>query len=350
MAQQKLLYEVSIIRPLIIFLLVVLHCFAPTVGAWPAPEGIGAISLYYWLCQLIQGFRIETIALIAGYVFCFQSIVLGRKYSFGNFVWKKFKRLIVPCLVFSGLYYFMFIYEQATFSFTDFLLTILSGADHLWFLPMLFWCFMFIWVIDRYQISSWWLFVVLCVASIYPLPVYIPLGIHRLPHFLFYVYLGYILYKYKDYIISRWLKWRNIAVLWLLYIAIVVVYVMFILPNVDNSEQVSWSLKFLWYGLKGVSNLLSSCSGIMALYLTVMMFVNSPSYQPAQWVLELSKVCYGVYIFHQFILMWLYYHTNSPIYLGSWLLPWVGLVISLVGAYLLTRLFLRTRAGRWLLG
>ena len=76
---KKLLYEVSIIRPLIIFLLVVMHSFTMYDGCWPLPEGIHAVPAYAWLVNLISGFRIETIALIAGYVFAYQSIDLNRQ-------------------------------------------------------------------------------------------------------------------------------------------------------------------------------------------------------------------------------------------------------------------------------
>ena len=112
MKEKKLLYEVSIIRPLIIFLLVVLHSFAPIIGSWEAIKGVETIPAYYWLCKFIQGFRIETIALIAGYVFAFQSIDLGRKYDFLPFAWKKVKRLIIPCIAFSLAYFLLFNYEQ----------------------------------------------------------------------------------------------------------------------------------------------------------------------------------------------------------------------------------------------
>ena len=121
---KKLLYEVSIIRPTIIFLLVVLHAFS-NVAKWVG-DGVvytneyQPVAVYQWFCWLISGFRIETIALIAGYVFAYQSLDLNRSYKFGPFVVKKFKRLIIPMLFFGVIYYFCFYYSTAEFSIVSF--------------------------------------------------------------------------------------------------------------------------------------------------------------------------------------------------------------------------------------
>ena len=188
---KKLLYEVSYIRPIVIFLLVVSHSFTKIhKGAGTETQPFELAEAYLWLVRLIKGFRIETIALVAGYVFAYQSLVLGRKYPFWPFMVKKFKRLIVPMLILGVVYYFCFLSRQSDFHFASFVVTLLSGCGHLWFLPMLFWCFMAIWVIDRFKLSSWITLVVLALISVVPNSG-LPLGFNRLPHFLFYVFAGY---------------------------------------------------------------------------------------------------------------------------------------------------------------
>ena len=83
MEKKKLLYEVSYIRPIVIFLLVVSHSFTKIqVGPNGAMNDYDLATGYLWLVRLIKGFRIETIALVAGYVFAYQSIDLKRKYEF----------------------------------------------------------------------------------------------------------------------------------------------------------------------------------------------------------------------------------------------------------------------------
>lgn len=348
MPQKKLLYEVSIIRPLVIFLLVVLHAFAFYSGAWDKPDCIGEVPAYFWFCQFVQGFRIETIALIAGYVFAFQSIDLGKKYAFGGFIWKKFKRLIIPCIIFSLAYYFLFLFDRETFQLVPFLINILSGSGHLWFLPMLFWCFLAIWTIDRYRLSSWWLLVLLALASIMPIP-YIPFGLHRLPHFLFYCYFGYTLYEHRPQVIGRLMNAKSICLLWGVYILLTIANVLFVVPNLDFTTE-PFMTKLGWYMLSGSTKFIISCSGILALYLMVNQLTTREGYVPPTWVIDASKVCYGVYVYHQFMYVWLYDYTMLPQWAGTYWLPWAAFAITITVSYGLTRLTLLTRTGRFLIG
>ena len=138
---KKLLYEVSIIRPLVILLLVVMHSFTMYDGGWPLPAGIHDVTAYAWFVNFISGFRIETIALIVGYIFAYQSLELDRHYNLVTFATKKFKRLIIPCLLFSLCYYLLFQRDSYEILSLSFFIKLSSGFGHMWFLPMLFWCF-----------------------------------------------------------------------------------------------------------------------------------------------------------------------------------------------------------------
>ena len=348
MGQKKLLYEVSIIRPLVIFLLVFLHAFAPVTGAWESPEGVSIVPAYVWLCEFIRGFRIETIALVAGYVFAFQSLDLGRQYAFGGFAWKKFKRLILPCIVFSLIYYFLFYFDKTTFAVVPFLLSILSGSGHLWFLPMLFWCFIAIWTIDRYKLSSWWLLTLLALVSLLPIP-YIPFGLQRLPHFLFYCYFGYTLYEHREQVIRRLMNARSIVCLAAVYIALTIVNKLCIDPHLAFTTE-SFVMKLGWYMLSGACKFIISCSGILALYLLVSTKTTLPDFVPHQAIIDASKVCYGVYVYHQFLYVWLFEHTAFPMWVGSYALPWTAFAITITVSYILTRLTLKTKTGQFLIG
>lgn len=194
---KKLLYEISIIRPLIIFLLVVYHALCVFTKGWVAPEGVPANSVYWWLGHLISGFRIETIAFVGGYVFSYQCIELSKRNSFGSFVWKKFKRLIIPCFVFGVLYYLLFRFNPEKFSWNVAFWKVANGIEHLWFLPMLFWCFLLTWAIDwildwiRNHVPNYyrvlgWLFL-LAFAGLSLLRVTgLRFGLTRVPYFIFY--------------------------------------------------------------------------------------------------------------------------------------------------------------------
>ena len=334
--RKRLLYEVSIIRPLVILLLVVMHSFTMYAGNWSLPDGIENVPAYFWGVKLITGFRIEMIALIAGYVFAYQSVELHRRYDFKSFMNKKFKRLVVPGIIFSFVYYFCFHFPKPDIGSLRWFIRLSSGFGHLWFLPMLFWCFLLIWTIDRYRLSSPFLFVTLALCSVFRLPD-LPLGFSRVFHFAFYCYLGYILYTNKNKILEKYMHGGYIVLLWLLYITLVCVSVA--LSRFDTGNL-----------LNGVLNLFVACSGIMALYLLVCKCIDRPNFVIKGWVVRASSLCYGVYIYHQFFLMYLYYGSSLPQIAGTYLLPWIGMATSLCLSLLLTKLSLKTKVGRFLIG
>ena len=345
------LQDVAIIRPIIIFLLVVLHSFTIYGGStsWILPEGIRPIPVYSWMVKLISGFRIETIAFVAGYVFAYQSFVLGRKYPFGPFLWKKFKRLIIPCLVFSTIYYFCFNFNPDSFRVGNFVLQLFSGVGHLWFLPMLFWCFVLIWLIDTKQIISWWLFALLAVLSMIPIPTQV-LGLGRVFHFLFYCYAGYMVFSKKDWIFNHLLNKKSVVLFWFAYFALVVLYFALIESLVEQFDA-----NFI---AKAISSLIShgfklvySCIGVMAIYLSVNLYISKrQNFVLPRHIVAASSLCYGVYVFHQFILEWLYYYLPLPEWLGSYALPWVACTITLAVSILFSSLLIKTKVGKFLIG
>lgn len=351
---KKLLNEVSIMRPLAIFLLVVMHSFTiygieGHPGGWKALFDV-EIPAYYYLAKIITGFRIETIALIAGYVFAYQSIDLHRNYSFKDFAWKKFKRLLVPCYVFGIFYYFILLFQQDSFTMLGFLNAVFDGAGHLWFLPMLFWCFLGLWFIDRLKWNELFLLVGLFGLSILPVP-YLPFGLSRASSFLFFAYGGYALYKHKDSILNKLCTWRIIVCLVCLYglslwgqLSYNHLYKTILGGGVGFIDKV-----IILVTCKAISNIVS-IFGAAALYLVVSKFTERPKFKPKQWIIWSSSICYGVYVYHQFILRFLYFKTSLPSFAGPYALPWIALTITLILSVGLTVISLKTKIGRFLIG
>ena len=340
--KKKLVYEVSIIRPFIILLLVILHCFAISYGGWDPIDSIKQIPAYYWFGKLISGFRIETIALVAGYIFAFQMIDLKKEQSLKSLIIQKFKRLIIPCWFF-GVFYYIIIMRNSI-RINDSILYIINGAGHLWFLPMLFWCFIFLWLINYYKPNKLITFIILSAISIMPMPS-LPLGLSRLPHFIFYAYLGYCLWIRREKIYKLFLNKKSILFFTILYIIL-----LYINCYLNNFGEKGYTLPLYSKILTRIIKYFIILSGILALYLTVCKFTTQPNFKPAEWVIQSSKICYGVYIFHQFILKYLYYQTSLPEWTGSYLLPWVGLGITFPLSIILSILLLKTKFGRFLIG
>lgn len=345
---KKYLYDIAFMRPVIILLVVIYHSFAMYAGIWAAPDGLSEIPLYMWICKFAQGFHIEGMAFIAGYVFSFQCISLNKRQTLGSFALKKAKRLYIPSIVFGALYYFFFIFESDTFRPFSFIIQLLDGVAHLWFLPMLFWCFMGLWFIDKYCHSkNWFLLALLGFISVLPTP-YIPLGLQKIPHFLFYCYLGYLMYKKHDVIPPKICNLYAIISLWILYFLLCCFAIRY-----ASSLQVSISFlttsKPIVLSLLGIVQLFISCSGILALYSTVEFAINKLIKKQEQSIVRVGNLSFGVYLCHLFILIGLYYHTALLTIVGPYWLPWVGLAISFMGSMVITYLTLKTKTGRFLM-
>lgn len=339
---KKLVYEVSIIRPLVIFLLVVTHSFAYNTGSWPDVEGIQKYNAYFWMVKLISGFRIETIAMVAGYIFSFQVNDLDRKYELKPFVSKKFMRLILPCWFFGVFYYFFFLH-QTDDTFFAAIKIVTSGAGHLWFLPMLFWSFSLVWCIDHFKLNKIFVFIGLSILSILP-PFSLPLGFGRVNHFLFYFYGGYVLWLYKDYVREKLMNTKGIVLLVIAYLSIVVFYNMFHGYGEGMVHDiVAVVLRVLRY--------FNIMAGILSLWCITSIFTTKEDFVPKDWILDSSKICYGVYVYHQFFLRYLYYYSPFPEFVyNSVIFPWIGLAITLLVSIILAKLTLKTKFGRFLIG
>lgn len=63
-----------------------------------------------------------------------------------------------------------------------------------------------------------------------------------------------------------------------------------------------------------------------------------------------NSLCYGVYIVHQFVLVYIYYKSEFVHHLNAYALPWVVLAITVVSSLFLSYLLLKTKVGRFLIG
>ena len=336
---KKMIFEVSIIRPLVILLLILYHSLCPWMNGWEETPCFEENKIYFWIANLISGFRIETIALVAGYIFAYQRIDLKRMQSLKSFALNKAKRLWLPCILFGIIYYAIF-YSTNIFTI-EALVRVVSGIGHLWYLPMLLWCFVIVWILDYLKLNKWLIFIGLSFFSLLP-SLSIPLGLSRVPHFIFYFYLGYLMWIYKDKILHVCDKWKFIALFTLCYLILVIV-------NVHVKELIMHSHRYLIWSIMGIVRYFMTGCGIFALYLFTCHFVYKENFKCPNWVIKLSSICYGLYVFHQFILKFLYYKTDMACMLGQYL-PWVGFAVALFLSYILTSLFLKTNWGRFLIG
>ena len=109
-SQQVVLNDVMIMRPIVIFLLIVTHSFTMyTGGSWALPDSIHKVWAYNEITHFAFSFMLETFVFISGYLFGMQQ---QKQISFKVFLKKKLQRLIVPSIVFSIVYIACFNCEE----------------------------------------------------------------------------------------------------------------------------------------------------------------------------------------------------------------------------------------------
>lgn len=144
--QKKYLMDVVAIRLSFIFLLVIYHALCIYTGAWDSPF-MPAVNIpgYNWLGSLIHLNQMEALVFISGLLLGHYVMIRSDRLSFHSCVVKKAKRILLPCLLFGIIYYVMFYDLQA--SWYSIVWKLLNGCGHLWFLPMIFWCFVLVYLI-----------------------------------------------------------------------------------------------------------------------------------------------------------------------------------------------------------
>ena len=343
-----MLKDVAIIRPLLIVLLVFYHAFAPYSGAWPSIEGCPEVQAYWWLDKLSFAFILEMFVFISGYVFGYQVRMKGeQKLKAKGLLWNKFKRLIVPSMIFSLLYIILLL--DITQPIAKTLYGVVNGVGHMWFLPMLFWCFVGVWAIEKSHANHTVALIGLLALSLVPM-VNLPLRLSATMYYLFFFYSGYVLQR--DGVDMRKLETPKTAV------ALTLSFVVFFpLLTLLKESVVSLGLgenhliiRALQEFIKHVCKVLYSSLGIAMMLSIIRLQLNRRHRPIPEWAMFVGKLSMGVYLFQQFVLKGLYNYTSLPATLGAYMLPWIGFAVAMAASLALSWVMSQSRAGRFVLG
>lgn len=332
------LYEISFIRPILLFLLVAYHAFAPYCGSWDASI-VTDNEIYKWLANAFRAFRLEAFVFVSGYVFAHQVLAKHKFTSLKALILSKFKRLIIPCWIF-GLLYALIFNELESMKWGG-----ICGIGHLWYLPCLFWCFIFTYLIYKGNFKP-----IYCVMGLMILATIsfapIPLQLNKAMYYLVFFYLGGLFWGNSTYI-HKYASMKTMIASWLAFFVLFVAVTLLKEYNNGIYEGMNYIGKVAILSTNNISKILLAFAGILSLYISAVVFLNK--HKLKDWVVDIGNYGYGVYIFHQFILIGLYYYTNLPMVVGSNWLPWVGTSITLLGSLLLSWLFRKTKLGRALI-
>lgn len=327
------LYEVIYVRLLLITTLVFYHAFAIFSGAWEPISGYPKIQVYSIMDKLSYACLLETFVFISGYILGYQ---VEEYIKTKGFIIKKIKRLLVPSVLFSVLYILLF--DKGDRSALSTLYDVCSGVGHMWFLPMLFWCFLFVCIFKRVKVPCRILLLItpllICLSAI-PLPFRLGIAMYFFPFF----WGGYCVKKYN-------LNWSYKVRTLFPIIAACFVLAFILKLNLDAFYIVGGGnvVKIINVMMSLFCRFLCAVFGIYLLMISALKLAKTKVGIKQMILVQLSDCCFGVYIFQQFVLM-LVERTELSKNLSPYIYPWVTFLIALFMSLMLTIFLRRTKVG-----
>lgn len=338
------LNDVAILRSFAIFSVVLYHCFwSPYLVFESSNIFIASVelsSVYQSFFYTFMGARMPLFIFISGYLFSYLLNKRGKYTSVTGFIKKKFTRLIIPYVIFSLAMGLMFMNLTVT--------NFLQGYMHLWFIVTLFWCFVIARLLtfaNKSLLLQIAIFIISSIAINFEVTRF--LCFDKLVKCFAWFWLGYIVMLNRDrlgfiftlpFILISCFIWLGCA----LYFEYFPVY--------DYPSEAFVRNVFLYF---------SFVFFIFMVFSFVNVALNKKIIKMKPWVDELNKCSYGIYIFHQWLIIII---TSKKI--GRSFFPWIGtfgtehsfifpillFIVVFTASILIARLFLKTSVGRFLIG
>lgn len=311
--------EIDIIRSFVIVAVVLFHSMAPFTGGWKTLHLSSCVitDIYKWIGNIAYAGMLETFVALSGYVYAISSI--KHQHTFKSLALSKFRRLIVPALIWGIAYW-------SLFSNTNIVVgvwSIVNGIGHLWFLPMLFWCFLLEKaIVERFNISL----VVLAIIAVLPWPL-APFYFSTALYYVFFFHLGYVMYTKRQSIVKVANPKSIVFLIGMsapLFLINMIVQEHIDLPSLDFWQKRGAIL--LMQSLRWSYSLLIVIAYILWGYLCR----NTKYYHIFDFIAASS---FGVYLVQEFILKLLYYKTDMLDIFGYYL-PIAGFIITVIFSFI----------------
>ena len=323
------------LRLLAIIIVVAFHAYGMCYAEAHLPQPLPKVyqETYEWFNQYIPiNVAIPLFVFVSGYLFGMQ-LQKGRYKSLWQVAKDKLLRLGVP-------FYFFMPIMMATYSGFSLEPYYTGGYWHLWFLPMLWWMFITTFIM-RSIILSKNIWMVICFLlftySIALFDRFLPwiFGLHNLNLWLCFFVLGVIVFMHERkvaHIIDSFLIYPLIAI---------------------------YLITTLWfpteYGCHSVASLIGNTSALLVLWSS---FHRIPwnRFRITTALLSLSACSFGIYIFHNWVEVYLISSTAQRLFPISAfaerhvvLFPMIFSLSAFAISYVLTKLLLMLKIGRFVL-
>ncbi|OUN58392.1 acyltransferase family protein [Alistipes sp. An66] len=330
------LLDISLLRVISIVAVVAFHVYG-MMYADHFPKSKDLYHQIYWTwnqCGLIN-IAMPMFVFISGYLFAFL-MRKGKYPTFGILLKIKIKRLLLPYFAF-GL-----IMMATTGNFHP--LDLLKGDYwHLWFLPMLLGCF-----VISYGILGWLqknldvfisILVITFILRLSPLLQIVPkiFGVHNILGWYCWFLLGCFVQTNSYYIVNFLQKYKLYMLLFIIYLIVTIL------------KPTPYGV-YTWY-------LLVAQVSIMLVIWYFFHTLKKDYFNHLAPLISFGKYSFGIYIFHNWIALYLISRTAQKIFpLSDWamhhtvLFPFSLFVITLFLSWGISWLFLKNKIGRILIG
>lgn len=335
----KRLDDISILRVLCILVVVFFHCYGMMYADAHFPNTVSVYESLYFIpnqCIFIN-IAMPMFVVVSGYLFSYL-LQLGKYPTWGNLLRKKGLRILLPYFLFGLLF------MATTGNWHP--LQLLNGEYwHLWFLPMLFWCFIVGYGIHKVRTNIYFELVLLLfilAEMLFPafridLPRWI--GLHNIFAWFYWFYLGMLIAKCRAFLFGRNNKYYTILYL-LLFLASASIVCLFPIEYVEST----------WYSVLAVTT-----SVVSALYL--MGQIDWNRLKVTVPLVRFSDYSFGIYIWHNWVALMLISNTSKQLFglpeLAAShvvLFPLCFSLITLAISWTLSWMMMKTKVGRFLIG
>jgi peptidoglycan/LPS O-acetylase OafA/YrhL len=342
--ENQQLKDVVILRAFAIIAVVVFHSY----WIYSDVDSDMYARLYGHFFMDFFSFRMPLFVFVSGYLFAHLYWNKGKYKKLVPFIKNKSKRLLLPYSIFSILLGITLWGTKQELT----LITFLKGYAHLWFILMLFSCFVAgrVWIVLYEKFPNKYFlvvsFIISALVSCYPIEGFLWIfGIVRAEKFFFWFLLGMLVLMYRNDVLKLLNKKIIIVALFICFFG------SYLYAGKYCIEGYCVGIPFAWFSR------LSRLSAIFFVYYAVNKLLDRKIISVSPFWESFNKCSYGIYIFHYWIIMFVCLHKNTMqeklFYLAHTypvIYPIIASLFCLVISYFIAKNVLKTKAGRFLIG
>ena len=328
-----------ILRSISILLVVFVHSFyIYNYGSLSDIDTIVIKIERFFNLDILNKFRMPMFIFISGFLFSFLHYKKHKYPKFIDLFTNKFKRLLIPYWVFFPITA-LCLGKLTHLSVDDFLYPL----GHLWFLLMLFWCFIttkFVLVchLDRNKYMVLLMFIVAYLLAFFEGNITKIGGLQDFASKFIYFFTGFICYKYDSIF-----QLRNTKLLRITLLGISAFLLIFLVNILMDSSRFTWARLF-----SPASSILIVLFG----YSVVNRILNKGWIKDISIFEKINKLSYGIYICHPWLIDSI---TSNKIIISiardyTLLFPLFLFLFALGVSIFFSKLMLKTKIGRFLIG